>query len=242
MTSDKQSKLKEYTFYVKGTHCPSCEILIEKRLLEEKGVEAVEVSADKGEVRVVYSGVKPKVKSLNKIFQKNNYVFSKKQPQTKKGTPFFQLDKNGQLAINKAKLKNLFSITTISLVLITGFIALNRSGLVALISVNSRSALPAFLVFGLMAGFSTCSALVGGIILSMSKQWSELYRADSSTFVEKFQPHLLFNAGRVFFYALMGGVLGSLGSVLQMSTVFTGVLTGMVSIIMVFLALQMLGL
>ena len=43
-------------------------------------------------------------------------------------------------------------------------------------------------MFGLIAGLSSCAALVGGIILSLSKQWLSMYGKDES-FVKKAEPH-----------------------------------------------------
>jgi len=64
---------KEHTYFVKGMHCASCEILIEKRLLALKEIKSVESSADKGRVFIVYEGERPRADRLNKIFRKENY-------------------------------------------------------------------------------------------------------------------------------------------------------------------------
>ncbi len=41
---------QEITFSVKGTHCAACELLIEKKLLNQKGITAVDASANPGNV------------------------------------------------------------------------------------------------------------------------------------------------------------------------------------------------
>jgi len=82
--------------------------------------------------------------------------------------------------------------------------------------------------------------LVGGIILSMSKQWGELYSDTDSTW-KKIQPHLTFNAGRLISYGVLGAVLGAVGSKLNFSLNFGPILVIVVSVIMIFLAFQMLG-
>ncbi|MEK9129969.1 MAG: sulfite exporter TauE/SafE family protein, partial [Patescibacteria group bacterium] len=91
-----------------------------------------------------------------------------------------------------------------------------------------------------MAGISSCAALVGGIILSMSKQWTELYANTDSTW-KKIQPHLIFNAGRIISYGVLGAIIGVIGSKLNLSLNFGPILVLIVSIIMIFLAFQMLG-
>lgn len=222
----EKSTLKEFTYFVKGMHCPSCEIFIERKLLEEDGVEAVEASVNKGEVRIEYEGSKPSLEILNKLFNKNNYVFFNKVSEDSDKT--------------LVKKKNTIPIFLTSLFLILLFITISRSGLSAIVAVSSQSAFTAFFLFGLLAGVSSCAALVGGIILSMSKQWSDLY-SDKGSFFERFKPHFLFNLGRVISYTILGGLLGALGGMFQFSIVSLSVLVFLVSVIMIILALQMLG-
>ncbi len=240
MKNNKTPKLKEHVYYVRSMHCASCEVLIEKRFLKEKGIEAVEASVSKNEVRIEYIEKRPTLERLNKIFHKEKYIFSDKPFRALVSSPLFQFNQQRQLIVDKRRFYDLLTIIGVSLLIIVGFIALSQSGFAALLSVNSQSALPAFLIFGLLAGFSTCSALIGGIILSMSKQWSELYGKSSSW--KRFQPHLLFNSGRLISYGLLGVLLGVLGGTLQISPTLTSTLTIAVAVIMFFLGLQMLGL
>ena len=237
--NNKTPELKKHIYYVRGMRCASCEVLIEKRLLKEKGIEAVEASVSKNEVRIEYIEKRPTLAKLNKIFRKEKYIFYDKPFKTDVPSPLFQFNQQKQLIVDKKRFYDFLTIFGISLLIIIGFIVLNQSGFAALLSVNSQSALPAFLVFGLLAGFSTCSALIGGILLSMSKQWLELYGKSSNW--QRFQPHLLFNSGRLISYGLLGFLLGILGNALQISPTLTSGLAIGVSVLMVFLGLQMLG-
>jgi len=105
------------------------------------------------------------------------------------------------------------------LLIIIGFLGLNKLGLSGLMNVNSNSSLPVFFLFGLVAGISSCAALVGGIVLSMSKQWGELY-ADNTSAWKKLQPNLIFNTGRLISYGFFGAILGAVGSKLNFSLKF----------------------
>jgi len=226
--SDEEKKelsaTKEHTYFVKGTHCASCEILIEKKLSALEEIKSVEASANKGEVFVVYKGQKPSAEKLNEIFRKENYHFS---------------DQPVKISREKEN-NNYFLIIATALLFIAAFFILKNSGFTDLINVTSTSSLSMFFFLGLIAGLSSCAALVGGLVLSMSKQWMERYSESNST-LEKLQPHLMFNAGRLASYAFFGGALGILGSKLQISLAFTPFLIIAVSIMMFFLALQMLG-
>lgn len=215
---------KEHIYFVKGMHCPSCEILIEKKLLETMGIKAVEASNGTNKVLIEYEDRRPTIEELNNIFQKDGYTFFD-QP----------------LKTQSSNLNNILKIISVALLVVVGFIFLNKSISSGHLIVNSKSSLPAFFLFGLLAGVSSCAALVGGLVLSMSKQWSELYKEESS-FRKKIEPHFLFNLGRLISYGLLGAVLGLIGSKLQFSLGFSSLLVIAVSIIMIFLGLQMLGL
>lgn len=75
---------KEHIFYIQGMHCASCEVLIEKKLLELKGIESADASTTKGQSLIVYQGEKPTSETLNKIFKENGYFFSENPPQPRK--------------------------------------------------------------------------------------------------------------------------------------------------------------
>ncbi|MFC1790434.1 sulfite exporter TauE/SafE family protein [Patescibacteria group bacterium] len=218
-----QGKLKEATYFVEGMHCASCELQVEKKLLEVKRIVSAKALVKKGQVIISYKGGRPKVSQLNNDFSQDGYRFFQKKPEKPSSGSFTAIQ---------------FILTT-SLVLI-GFLLLNRSGLATRVVVSSASALPAFFLFGVVAGTSSCAALVGGLVLSMSKQWSEIYKGEMS-FPQRLQPHLLFNLGRLVSFAVFGALLGFLGAFLEVSL---GGLTGLamaVSLLMILFALQMLG-
>lgn len=221
---------KEHIYKVQGMHCASCEILIEKKLLDLPNIKSVDASTAKGEVVVNYEGDRPNPERLTKMFKEENYAFSDFEPKVKKA-------KANQ---EKTKTSNWLVAFNIAIFIIIGFLLLDRAGVANFLSLSSTSSLIAFFGFGLLAGISSCAALVGGIVLSMSKQWQNLYAQDSST-SKKLQPHLLFNAGRVLSYGFFGGVLGIIGSRLQISTQFTAWLIMVISLLMIALGLQMLG-
>jgi sulfite exporter TauE/SafE len=82
-----------------------------------------------------------------------------------------------------------------------------------------------------LAGFSTCAALVGGLVLSLSESWSKY----------KLVPVLSFNLGRLIIFSLFGALLGYFGSFFRLSITVNIIITITVSILMLVLGLQMLG-
>lgn len=215
--------IKEKTYFVAGMHCSSCELLIEKELLKLKNIRSVDASMSKREVTIEYEDQLPSPESLTKLFKKGNYRFSDQSP--------FQS--------SVPEKKDFGFVLVVGVLLILGFVGLNHLGLSSLLAVNSQSSLPIFFIFGLLAGVSSCTALVGGMVLSMSKQWNEIY-TDKNTTIQKLEPHFLFNIGRIVAFGILGGILGFLGKSIGISFGFTSFLVLAVSLMMVMVGLQML--
>ncbi len=224
--------LKEHVYKVEGMHCASCEILIEKKLLGIQNIKSVDASTGKGEVVIEYSGDRPNPERLSKLFREENYQFDDL------ASPKLAKAKAGSVESKRAN-PTLVAFN-IAIFVIIAFLFLQKIGIADFLSVSSKSSFMAFIGFGLLAGLSSCAALVGGIILSMSKQWNSLYSQEQTT-SQKLQPHIMFNAGRVISYTVLGGALGIIGSKLQISPQFTGYLVIGISLLMIALGLQMLG-
>jgi sulfite exporter TauE/SafE/copper chaperone CopZ/plastocyanin len=216
-----QPSLEEFVYYVKGMHCASCELLIEKGLLKMENIKSVEASTKKGTVRIIYQGERPKIQRLNSIFKSQGYTFFEKPIKLEK-TNYFT------------------NILLPAVLVIFLFFVLKNSPLASLVNVTSSSSLPTFFFFGFFAGFSTCAALVGGLLLSLTKQWEQIY-AREEKLLTKLQPYLLFNLGRILSFALFGGIIGLIGAKIKFSLGFSAILILLVSLLMVALGLQMLG-
>lgn len=240
---NKDNTYGECKLFVNGMHCASCEVLIERKLLKEKGVKFVDASLKDSSVVVKYEGRKPELRDLNKLFIENGYTFSQMAVGDKKDEPLFSF-KNNLLHINNEKFEKYFLIGLILIIVLILFRYLHSSGVLANISLNSTSSYVSFFLFGLIAGLSSCAALVGGLLLSLSKQWSEMY-IDSDSKSKRLIPFTMFNIGRLVSFTILGGILGSLGGVLGLSLngtpLGTAILIIVVSIVMLILGLQMLG-
>lgn len=216
-------ELKEQTYYTKGMHCSSCELLIENKLRQLENVKSIKASAVDNKVAITYTGKIPNAGALTGIFEKEGYRFYD-QPIT---------------AAEAQNKKELLTSLAAVLLVIAGFAIINKSGINGLINVGAESSLPMYFLLGLVAGFSSCAALVGGLVLSMANRWNKDYSPTDSVWV-KSRPHILFNVGRIvsygFFGALLGAVGGSLGVALKVGPWFVIA----VSIVMLVLALQML--
>src|SRR5690606_29453975 len=78
---------------------------------------------------------------------------------------------SGTISVNKLKLRDLLMTSAVVLLVAILFVAVDKLQLATYINVNNDSALVAFLLLGLVASISSCAALVGGLILSLTQQW-----------------------------------------------------------------------
>lgn len=190
-------------YKVWGMHCKSCEILIEETLEELVGAKKAEVNLVKNEL-VIESKKEITSEKLNKLFKKNGYSFSETT-----------------LPSKEAGLTNKW--WWLPTVIIAGlFLILSQLDLGGFLKINNQSSWMAIFVFGIIAGFSSCGALLSGIIVTYSKErWQILL-------------------GRMIAYVIVGGLLGWLGQKIAMG-VFTNILLVIVSLVMIVVSLQMMG-
>lgn len=217
------SQNRKCTLYVSGMHCGSCEVLIEKKLRKLEGVSAVRASLTHKIVDVEYSkGHHPNIEHLNNSFADLGYSFSE-----------------APTGVAKFNFQSVVTFIGISIVALILFFIIEDTQFVSQISLNDSSPLLAFFALGVIASISTCAALVGGLVLSLSKQWNELYGGKNEN--KRILPFVMFNTGRIISYALLGGLLGILGSFFTVTLQQSALLIIVVSVLMLVLALQMLG-
>jgi sulfite exporter TauE/SafE/copper chaperone CopZ len=229
---------KKQTIYIQGMHCASCELLIEKYIIAQKGVTSVEASLQDSKVDIYYEGKEElDISLLNKEFEKMGYTFSKKTKDVKE-FPLFHVE-DGALTVNSEKFNKVIKTGLILAVVIAIFIVVDKLQLAKYINVNGGFSLGAYFTLGIVAGISSCAALVGGMLLSMSKQWNDMYIGQSQK--QKSIPHTMFHIGRIISFTLLGGLLGLIGkSVTFNNPAISAIFIILISVIMFILALQML--
>lgn len=93
-------------------------------------------------------------------------------------------------------------------------------------------------MIGIAASLSSCLALVGGLLLSISARFAETHQGEPS--LHRFWPLASFNIGRVVGYAGFGALTGMLGATLSPSVQATGFLKAILALLMIVLGLQIL--
>jgi len=209
---------------IKGMHCRSCEILVEGELQKIPGIKQVKVNHQNGVAEISYEGQEPKASLLSEAIAKAGYTVGKE-------------DKKSLLSKDKNDYSNLLKSLVILVILYFLWKLLGLGDLGA--SLGDSAGLGAALLIGLVAGVSTCMAIIGGLVLSLSARHAELH--PETTAWQKFRPHLFFNLGRIGGFFLLGGIIGWLGSAFKLSNNLLGLLTLAVSVVMIFLGLKLLN-
>jgi len=224
--------LRKVNLSIEGMHCGSCEVLIERKLKSLPGVDQVNVNHATGKAEVKTSQ-EIDLGKLNDLIKEHGYSVS------------FAHDKQGSVHLSPpAKISNTaedyVEIGAAFLIFISLYLFLKQFNLLPS-GFGVSDNISYFFVFGLglVAALSTCLAVSGGLLLAISARYNEKY--PNLTGAQKFKPHIYFNIGRVAGYTLFGGLVGLLGSVLVLSPAVNGILTILVSIIMISLGFQMLG-
>ncbi len=211
--------MKTYTFNVSGTHCASCKILIEDILNEQDFIKKSKVDLKKETVEIeTDSNVDAReIASIltNKI-QSHGYALSTEK--------IIALKENDGI---------IWKAIPIGLAFLILFFLLQKSGILN-IGLGSKTTPTTSFIIGLIASVSSCLAIVGGLVLSLSAKVSEDNVSDKKNF-------MLFHIGRLFSFAVLGGVLGALGQAIGINFTFTAILGIIASLVMLFLGFNLVG-
>ncbi len=205
--------------HVSGMHCTACTILIRDALEEAEHVKRADVSLSDNTVQVhVTSGEQAEelAARLTPLVSAHGYALhAEPAPGSRRGHSHREWLLGGAGAA----------------LVLAFFMLLERMGIASLIG-GSEASLGTALVVGLVASVSTCLAVVGAMVLSVSATYAHEGAGKL--------PQLFFHAGRFVSFFLLGGLLGVLGEAVRLDYVGSAVLGAIVSIVMVLLGLQLL--
>lgn len=210
--------MKTYTFFVQGMHCNSCVLLTEGEIGKLSHVHSVKASLHKKLIEVTgdFSDRSPQsiAEELTITLKPHGYTVSVEKIEMKKNWSEFKI------------------AIPIALLFILLFIALQKLGIVDLVNSNNVGYGTAF-VIGVVASLSTCMAVVGGLVLSMS---ATLAKREKSA-----RPQLIFHVGRIVSFFVLGGLIGAIGSAFTLSAGSTFILSIVIGIVMLIMGINLLG-
>jgi sulfite exporter TauE/SafE len=208
---------QKYIFHVQGMHCNACELMIESKLKEIPNISDVKPNLKNNSIEIIGNfGNKTKgqiAEDLSAKLKSHGYTIST------------------DIQKHSAKWVDFKIAVPIALAFAMLFILLQKLGIVNLVNASHFNYGTAF-VIGIVASLSSCMALVGGILLSMSATFAKEG--------DKVKPQLLFHAGRIVSFFVLGGVIGAIGSAFTLSSSATFILGSLVGIVMLILGINLL--
>lgn len=221
--------LKKVKLKIHGMHCASCEVLVERKFKKIPGVEKVNVNHANGHAEV-WCSKEPYISELNAAIKNDGYAVSWLHDRNSQNHP----------VAHKNTFKDYMQMGGIFLIIVAAYYILRQFDLVPTIAISEHMSYGVVFLIGLFAAVSTCIAVVGGLLLAVAEKHNELHPELSG--IQKFRPHIYFNAGRIVGYTAFGAAVGGLGSVISLSPQFNGYLTLLVSVVMLLLGFQLLHL
>lgn len=211
------TQTKKYTFHVHGMHCNACVLMTESELGDLANIMSVKSSLKNHSVEVTGDfgdkTLEQIAEELTVPLKAHGYIVSvEKQIKDKRWSDF-------KIAIPIA-----FAFAVL-------FVLLQKIGLINLVSSGNVTYGTAF-VIGIIASLSTCMAVVGGLVLSMSATFAKEG--------DKVRPQLMFHGGRIVSFFVLGGVIGAIGSAFTLTTSATFILSLIIGIVMIILGINLL--
>lgn len=209
--------MNTYTFHVSGMHCKACVALTEGELLDLKEISSAKASLRAHTIAVTgeFGGKAPEeiAEALTAVLKPHGYALS--------------VEKKGH-AVRWSEFKVAVPVAAAFIAL---FVVLQKLGIVNLVTSSNVGYGTAFLI-GLIASVSTCMAVVGGLVLSMSASFAKEG--------DKVRPQALFHVGRLVSFFVLGGVIGAIGSAFQLGATGTFVLGLVVAVVLLVLGINLL--
>lgn len=204
----------EYNVY--GMHCPACELIIEKKL--SKLVHLKNVNAVLREKKVYFEIEKDVsredlILEINIIVSPHGYKISETREKHK---------------VNFKDLAIGFAIA----VLIAGiFFLMQKLGIANILGGRTFS-LPFVFMIGVVASLSSCMAVAGGLVLSISSSYAKGK--------DKVRPLIFFHASRIVGFFLLGGLVGLIGRAFTLTPGFYFIMSIILFIVMLILGVNLL--
>lgn len=210
-----------FHFAVTGTHCASCEIVIERELKKLPGAMKVRASAGANTVDIeMQDGKSITAEECTRVLKQHGYTFSNVSTTLR----VFSWDR--------------FILAVVAIGLI--FFLLTSTGILNYAPEEATGkGLVAVLLVGIVASFSSCTAVVSGFLVALSSKAAQSNA--SATFVAKMRPHFAFNVGRLIGFAGFGALVGAIGSQLVLSSTMNGVLIVVIALLMIGIGIDLLN-
>lgn len=214
---------KQLNFGLSGTTCASCELLIERTLKQLPGVRRVNASHNEGTLTLIVNDEATiSQATIAEALQPHGYRL--RNPKAPKDPLQLDLKRLGGAVI----------------VIFALYVFLRKTGFLTYSpELEGPTSMLAVLGIGLVAAFSSCTAVVGGLIAGFSSARAKYQ--EHLSFTAKILPHLLFNLGRLIGFVVLGAAVGWVGQSLSLSTTANGLFVLIIALVMIMLGINLIG-
>lgn len=208
-------------YHVSDMSCPACERRIEAGLSEENGILRARARYAQGTVSVTYDEENIQPEDIKQALKQLRYpVVDSKED------------------VPQHRWRQWVGTALILAALVLGYRLLSGTGVFDMFPMAGEdTALPVLFLIGLLTSVH-CIAMCGGINMS---QCARVPSGTAPGRAQKLMPSLLYNAGRVVSYTVIGGIVGAIGSAITPSGGFKGIVNMAASVFMLIMGLNMLG-
>lgn len=199
-------------------------MIVERTLMQQSGVMKVDVSHQQGTLVLhTKEDVMYTVQDLNRLLASDTYTVGEARAD------------GGARGVDWKRVGGALVLA------IALYVLLDRVGLLRLSpSASQPSSLLGVFVIGLIASVSSCTAVVGGLIVAVSG--AVRAQQERLTRIQRLRPHLLFHIGRVGGFFVLGALVGWIGSALQLSPAVNGIFLVAVAVLMMLIGANLLNL
>lgn len=235
------------TFGIDGMSCTGCETRIENSIRKMDGVIEVSASFNEASVHVIWDTDRVVLKKIIETIEQSGYgvrktdengvelapkLIEREETEEKAGNGT-QAEKTKHTTKKKASQMVGIGIIIAALYLVVS--QMQSFGFVP--EINQSMGYGILFLVGLLTSLH-CVAMCGGINLSVCMQFKG--SNEEKTRFGKFIPSALYNLGRVISYTVVGGLVGSLGSVISLPGRAKGIVAVLSGVFMLIMGLNML--
>lgn len=226
-----RTKPTDLQLRIHNMHCASCAVRVERKFKTLRGVSSVHVNHATGRAVVSVAGEALRLHDFDQAIMEDGYSVAW----------WHDGGTHAAFAANRNTRRDYAEIATAILFIFAAWLILSKFDLLPKgLGIGNDMSYGFVFLIGLVAAFSSCLAVTGGLLLAVAAKYNERHPALGGW--QKFRPTLWFNVGRVISYTLLGSVVGGVGSVFTLSQKGTGILSIVASLVMITLGLQLLNL
>lgn len=219
----KKLEEEEIIFEIKGMKCPGCEEIIQDQVLAIKGVKACEVDYKAKTGKLVYE---PGQTDLGRVFDKIE----------EKGYKCFLVEEEeGSLEEEEGSSSDDWigwAIAIMGFALI-GYFIFRLIGNVELPSISQNMGYGLLFLVGILTGFH-CVSMCGGFVVSYTAKYAQENKSS-------YKAHLMYGAGKVISYTIIGAAFGLLGSIITFTPTMRGVAGVLAGLFLILFGMKMLN-